>query len=84
MERKRTTGLPSVLMSKVDDQKGSLDSEMARLDENDIWFYQVRFEQMIQVYLPDPQMNGRYMAMIRLLCAQARRMAKVDKEEKDG
>lgn len=86
MEPKKTTASrsSSSSMDKIADQKGSLDFEQQKLDENDCWFYQVNLERFVQISNPDPQQHSRYLVMIRMLAAQARRMAAIDAEEKRG
>lgn len=95
MVQKKTTGLifPSRTSSleemASDDwrsnatRKGGLDSEMPQLDDNDVWLYQLELERLIRRNLPDT-MNGRALAMLACLGAQARRAISHENEEEDG
>lgn len=49
-----------------------LEHEMPVLNDNDVWFYQTELERLIRRNVPD-SMNGRFLAMLRIICAQARR-----------
>lgn len=66
-------------VSKID----PLEEHMPHLDDNDVWFYQVVLEGMTRRALPD-NMNAKYMQMLRILCAQARRAAQYEAELKRG
>ena len=81
MERKKTTESQSPSMSKIEELRGTMDQEMPKLDENDCWFYQVNLERFVKISNPDPQQHGRYLIMIQMLAAQARRCARLDAEE---
>ena len=83
MEPKKTMASQSASMSKVETQKGNLDQEMQRLDANDCWFFQTNLERFIKISNPDAQQNGRYLMMVGMLAAQARRMAEVDRKAKE-
>lgn len=43
------------------------------LEDNDVWLYQLALERMAKNYCPDPEMHGRFVAMITSVCTQARR-----------
>lgn len=49
-----------------------LEGEMPHLDQNDVYFYQYQIEGAIRRNIPD-SMNSRYLYMLRVLAAQARR-----------
>lgn len=77
MAQRKTTG--SIFPS--DEQVDGMDFEFPQLEDNDVWLYQVELERFIKRSCPD-NMNGRYLAMLRTVCAQARRA--IPKEEDDG
>ena len=72
MAHKRTTESKSPSKTEGLPQYNGLDSEMPQLDDNDCWLWQTVLEAMIRRNVPD-DMNGRYLSMLRVLCAQARR-----------
>lgn len=53
---------------------------MPKLDENDCWVYQTEIEQAIRRNMPET-MNGRYLAMLRMLGAQARRAIPLEEDD---
>ena len=43
------------------------------LDKNTCWMYQLEIERRIKELMPDPRINGRWLAMLGMLATQARK-----------